>query len=127
MVSVPGSPSDLRLRKPPRLATIIMACQSGRFYRDHRCLINEADKGFPFCVVKVDRAGQIGGFTTESGEMMDTPRHDHIDCQAVFQTSGCSQLPVLNTASAFEHTVVNFDAPSVWHNGQGRFLPPRKK
>jgi hypothetical protein len=61
----------------------------------------ESSQGFPFCLLKVYRAGDIRSFPAQFGEMMDPPGYDQIYSQACFQAIGAAQLSIFYPATAF--------------------------
>jgi hypothetical protein len=55
-------------------------------------------------ILEVDRAGHIGGFSAQLGQVENAPGHHQINRQAGFDAVGCTQLPLLDPATTFQPT-----------------------
>ena len=72
----------------------------------------EDDQGFPLLGLEDNRTRHFRGGPPEPGEMMDPPRHHHVDGQAGFQAVGGFELAIFNAAAALEDAVEDLDPPA---------------
>ena len=70
------------------------------------------NKCFPFCIFKKDRTSYIRSLSTKFSQMIDPPRHYHINSKASLNPLCTAQLPLFYLASALEGSVIDFNTPT---------------
>ena len=75
--------------------------------------MNMNRQSFPFCVIEENGAGKIRRFATEFSQVENTPGNDHIQGETRFDAIGIGELAILNLAAAFDHAVVDLNAPAL--------------
>jgi len=74
--------------------------------------MNITTKGLPFDIREKCRARDIRRLTSEHRQMINSPRHHHVDSEARLQPVRVAQLPILDTAAALQRPMVQLDAPT---------------
>ncbi len=108
---MPGWPSPLRPRKPPKLATRRRAACSECGWAGGAGFVDISQQGFQFGLFKIHRAGDLGSLPSPLGQMINPPRHHQVDGQAGFQARGRARLSLLDLAAAFQGAKINIDPP----------------
>ena len=108
-----GVPVTVTSQMPAQLAQQAHRLIQTRGQRRRRLgAAHEGAQGFPLRIGEIDRAGHLRGLLSECGQMIDTPRHDQIDRQAIEQAMRLLQLPRFDPATALEDAVIDLDAPA---------------
>src|SRR5229473_8453306 len=75
-------------------------------------LLDEADQGLPLGFLKKNRTGHVGHLAPEPRQLGDAPSHYQVDSQAVLEPLGGAELALLDTETALERAVIDFDLPA---------------
>ena len=95
-VSVPGSPSPLRPRKPPQAGHHPHGLPQRRRLGRLGLARHKRHQRLPFMFLKIDRGGHRGRLPPQLGQMINPPRHHQVDAQTGFQPVGLAQTPRLS-------------------------------
>ena len=86
--------------------------QRRRLFRRNRRFVDIATQRFPFDILEKHRARHFRHLSTQHGQMINAPGHNHINAKTCFETISAAQLTVLNAAATFQRPMVDLNAPT---------------